>query len=547
MLAALKQIRDQFAAVFGPMKTHQKVTLVVLGLMVLAPFIYLMTAKPADDYEPLQWGAAYDREVLIQAEQALIERGYSDFKSVGQRLLAPKSKLDQYNAALNSAGINSPRSALDQEKEFDKLSVFTPREQLEARRDVILKKELRNMLRDISGIQDGEVFWARSKSSSRWPNAPAVTATVKLIPKLGKELTPDKVEDIRNAVANMVPDLKREAVVIVNTRTGRSYLPSDDSDPFDSKVDQRKQRVIYEYQSRIAEAVSYIPDVVVSVNVDFDNIRTSKERTQKIDQKTVELTTINKTRSSTSSQNQPSGIPGTSSNQPRDLTSANVAPSQSTEKDSETATYSAPSVTVTETELLGVAPKAVRATVSIPEDYIEKIAAREGVPTPKTDQEKADYRKAVEAIRTREIAKVKQHVQTLLPPGSGPESVAVSSFTAVPVEQPVASVPVTDRVGDLLTNWGSTFGLLLFAGWAMLMLKKSMPVIQPSETKALDTLVQALRPEPVFTPPPVAPMMMSMPEPEVEKPLTSRDALQDLVQQDPAAAAAILQKWLQKA
>lgn len=547
MLSALKQIREQFAAIFAPMKTHQKVTLVVLGLTVLAPFIYLMTARPADDYEPLQWGAAYDREVLIQAEQALVERGYSDFKSVGNRLLAPKSKLDQYNAALNAAGINNPRSVLDQEKELDKLSPFTPREQLDARREVVLKKELRNMLRDISGIQDGEVFWARSKSSSRWPNAPMVTATVKLIPKIGKELTPDKVDDIRNAVANMVPDLKRENVVIVNTRTGRSYLPSDESDPFDSKVDQRKQRVIFDYQTRIAEAVSYIPDVVVSVNVDFDNIRTSKERRQQIDQKTVELTTIAKTRSSTSTQNQPSGIPGTSSNQPRDLTSANVAPSQSNEKDSETATYSAPSVTVTETELVGVTPKAVRASVSIPEDYIEKIALREGVPVPKTDAEKADYRKALEAIRTREIANVKKAVQTLLPPGSGADAVAVSSFTPVSVEQPIAAVPVTDRVGDVLTNWGSTIGLLLFAAWALLMLKKSMPTAQPTDSKALDTLVQALRPEPVFAPPPPPPVMMSMPEPEEVKPQTSRDVLQDLVQQDPAAAAAILQKWLQKA
>lgn len=545
MLVALKQIREQFAAVFAPMKTHQKVTLVVLGLTVLAPFVYLMTAKPGDDLEPLQWGAAYDRDVLIQAEQALLERGYTDFKSVGQRIMAPKSRVDQYNAALNGAGINSPRSALDQEKEFDKLSVFTPREQLEARRDVILKKELRNMLRDISGIQDGEVFWARSKNSSRWPNAPMVTATVKLIPKVGKELTADKVEDIRSAVANMVPDLKRDNVVIVNTRTGRSFMPADEQDPFDSKVDQRKQRVIHDYQARISEAVSYIPDVVVSVNVDFDNIRTSKERKQQIDQKTVELTTINKTRSSTSTQNQQSGIPGTSSNQPRDLTAANVAPSQSNEKDSETATYSAPSVTVTETELVGVTPKAVRATVSIPDDYFEKIAAREGVLTPKTDAEKADYRKAIDVIRTREIAKVKQSVTTLLPPGSSPDSVAVASHTPVPVEQPIASVPVTEQVGDILTNWGSTLGLLLFAGWALLMLKKSMPTVQPSDSKALDSLVQALRPEPVFTPPP--PIMMSIPEPEEPQPQTSRDVLQDLVQQDPAAAAAILQKWLQKA
>lgn len=545
MLAALQQIREQFAAVFAPMKTHQKVTLVVLGLMVLTPFIYLMTAKPGDDLEPLQWGAAYDRDVLIQAEQALLERGYTDFKSVGQRIMAPKSKVDQYNAALNGAGINSPRSALDQEKEFDKLSVFTPREQLEARRDVILKKELRNMLRDISGIQDGEVFWARSKTSSRWPNAPLVTATVKLIPKVGKELTADKVEDIRSAVANMVPDLKRDNVVVVNTRTGRSFMPADEQDPFDSKVDQRKQRVVHDYQARISEAVSYIPDVVVSVNVDFDNIRTSKERKQQIDQKTVELTTINKTRSSTSTQTQPSGIPGTSSNQPRDLTSANVAPSQSNEKDSETATYSAPSVTVTETELVGVTPKAVRATVSIPDDYFEKIAAREGVPVPKTDSEKLDYRKAIDVIRTREIAKVKQSVTTLLPPGASPDSVAVASHTPVPVEQPVATVPVTEQVGDILTNWGSTLGLLLFAGWALLMLKKSMPAAQPTDSKALDSLVQALRPEPVFAPPP--PLMMPIPEPEELPPQTSRDILQDLVQQDPAAAAAILQKWLQKA
>ena len=547
MLAALQQIREQFAAVFTPMKMHQKVTLVALGLIVLAPFIYLMTGKSSDDMAPLQWGAAYDREVLIQAEQALVERGYSDFRSVGQRIMAPKSKVDQYNAALNAAGINNPRSALDQEKEFDKVNPFTPREQLEARRDLILKKELRNMLRDIAGIQDGDVTWARSKSASRWPNGPMVTATVKLVPKVGRELTSDKVEDIRSAVANMVPDLKRENVVVVNTRSGRSFMPSDENDPFNTKIEQRKQSMIADYEKRIFEVVGDIPNVKVGVTMDFDNIRSSKERRQQIDQKTVELTTIAKTSSSTNSQNQPTGIPGTTSNQPRDLTAGNVAPSQSNEKNSETATYSAPSVTVTETELVGLAPKAVRVSISIPDEYFEKVLVKEGTPLPKTDAEKADYRKAFDAVRTREIAKVKQHVTTLLPQGSPPEAVSVVSFTGVPVEQPVVSVPVTEQVGDLLSQWGSTIGLLLFAGWALLMLKKSMPASQGGDTKALDSLVQALKPEPVFTPPP--PMMMPMPDHEEDdiKPQTARDLLQDAVQQDPAAAAAILAKWLQKA
>lgn len=544
MLAALQQIREQFAAIFGPMKTHQKVTLVVLGITVLAPFIYLMTARPGNDFEPLQWGAAYDREVLIQAEQALLERGFTDFKTVGQRIMAPKLKVDQYNAALNAAGINSPRAALDQEKEFDKLSVFTPREQLDARRDMMLKKELRNMLREISGIQDGDVTWARSKSAARWPNGPLVTATVKLVPKAGKELTSDRIEDVRSAVANMVPDLKRENVVVVNTRTGRSFVHTDGND--DSKVLQVKQRVMQDYQMRITEAVSYIPDVVVSVNVDFDNIRSSKERKQQIDQKTVELTTITKTRSATSTQNQASGQPGTASNQPRDLNTVSTPPSQSNEKDSENATYAAPSVTVTETEHLGTTPKAVRVSVSIPDDYFEKIAIREGAPVPKTDQEKVEFRKRVDSISAREIAKVKQSVTTLLPPGSTPESVAVNSFTPVTVEQPVATVPMSEQVGDILTNWGSTIGLVLFAGWALLMLKKSMPASQPSDGKALDTLMQALRPEPPPVETAAAVAAAAEAEPEAPKPKNARDLLQDAVTQDPAAAAAILSKWLQK-
>lgn len=539
MLKQLTDIRDKFNALMGAMAFHQKVTLVVLGVTVLAPFIYLSFGKTETGLEPLQFGAAYDRESLMKAEQTLMDRGFTDFKTVGNRIMAPKSKITEYNAALFSNGAGSPHAGTEWEKNFQTVNVFTPRDQFEEGQDIRLKQELHTTLSKMDGVQDVKVNWARSKSRSRWPNTGSVTATVHVTPKSGRDVTNELASSLRDAVIGMVPDLKKEFVTVIDYRTGRAFKSNDSNDPFDSKAREYKEAVIRDYHSRISGALSFIPDVVVSVNVEFDNLKMSRERKQQIDPKTVEMATVTKSRTATNVEPQNGGVAGTTSNQPRDITTSQAS-KQSTEKDSETSTQSAASVTVTESEYMAAAPKAVKVAVSVPEDYFEKVALREGAKIGETDAEKAEFRKAVETIRTREQDKVKNAIATLLPTNSPPEAVSVTSHTAIPADLPKVDMPLAMTLTEVATNWGSSFALAAFAVWALLMLKKTMPAQAAPATNNIEALVKSMKPEP-----PPAPVVVAAPEP-AHVPRTKRELLQASIEQDPAAAAAILTKWLAK-
>lgn len=541
MLKQLTDIRDKFGALMNAMAFHQKVTLVVLGLVVLMPFLYLSFGKSEAEYEPLQFGLSYDRESLMKAEEVLMNRGLADFKTIGSRIMAPKSKVTEYNAALFSSGAGAAgfKSDFDKNVVESASNIFTSDKRYTDAREINLKQELNATLSKIDGVQDVKVNWARSQRRISSSNPVPVTATVHVTPKMGRELSKELASSLREAVVGMVPDLKKEHVTVIDYRTGRTFKASDANDPFDSKVREYKEGVIHDYQTRISSALSFIPDVVVSVNVEFDNLKMSRERKQQIDPKTVEMATTSKTRSATNVEPQTGGVAGTTSNQPRDITTTQPS-KQSTEKDSETSTQSAASVTVTENEYIASAPKAVKVAVSVPEEYFEKIVLNSGTKVGETDAEKAEFRKAVDAIRTRKTAEVKGMIATLMPTNSPPEAVSVTSHTTIPEELPKLEVPLTATLTQVAANWGSTVALAAFAIWALLMLRKTMPSQSAPPSSSIESLVKSMIPEP--PPPPVA-----APEPEPEPiPKTNREMLEATIQEDPAAAAAILTKWLAK-
>ncbi|MDA0283488.1 MAG: hypothetical protein O3B13_03125 [Planctomycetota bacterium] len=537
MLSIISNIRSQLSVLFGDMQPHQKVTLVALSLMVMVPFGLLIFGRQEGGDAPLQWGAAFDREVLMQAEQALSDRGFNDFRTVGHRILAPASKVDEYNGALMAAGIGSPHAYDELEAALKQVNPFTPQSQFAALMDVQLAKKMRNNLRAIDGIQDAQVIWSRPEGKSRWDKTSGVKASVHVTPEGGRELPRRLIESLRNSVASMVPDLERDNVVVVDRSTGQSWAGNDPADPFDNKLEEMKRSRVLYHKARIRDALNEIaPNAVVAVHVEFDNIMSARERSQQIDKSAVELTSITEVRETNSNEGPATGTPGTQSNQPRTLAPTNAQQSSTTDKDQMTKSFSVPSMVVSETQRTPLNEKSMQVAVSIPEGHLEQLVIREGIPQGTTDEEKAKFRKEVDTTRADFIVKVKQIVSKLIPPGSPLEdSISVTTYRRIEPDTPATDLPVTDMVTDFISTWGSSIALTLFGLWALMLLKKSMPVSQSTpSTAALDKLTNAV--------------MSAEAEKPVEesKPLTNRDALELAVQSDPAAAAAVISKWLQK-
>ena len=547
MVELLSKIRSQFNALFGDMQPHQKMTLVALGLMVMVPFGMLIFGGDEGGTTPLQYGAAFDSEVRAQAEQALLDRGFNDFQTVGGRILVPSSKVDEYNGALMAAGISSPHAYDELESALKQVNPFTPQNQFAALMDMQLSKKIRNNLRAIDGIRDAQVIWSRPEGQSRWGKPGGVKASVHVTPDGGRELPRRLVESLRNSVATMVPDLERDNVVVIDRSTGQSWAGNDPDDPFDNKLEELKHSRVQFHQMRIQDALNEIaPNSVVAVNVEFDDVMSIRERKQEIDT-AVELTNIVEKAESSSNDAPASGVPGTASNQPRNLASSSPRQTSSTDTDERTKSFSVPSMTVSETERTPLNEKSLQVAVSIPEGHIEKLVLLDGVPQGTTDQEKADFLTAVETKKGIFTSTVEEIVTKLIPPNSADGSVVVTTHRRIEQEIPQQSLPFTDMLKDFFSTWGSSIALTLFGVWALMLLKKSMPVSESApSTNALDKLSNTVTTVAADFAAAAVEKEVVVAEAEARH-MSNRETLETTVENDPASAAAIISKWLQEA
>ena len=547
MVEFVNKIRTQLNALFGDMQPHQKMTLVALGLMVMVPFGILIFGGEEGGTTPLQYGAAFDSEVRAQAEQALLDRGFNDFQTVGGRILVPSSKVDEYNGALMAAGISSPHAYDELESALKQVNPFTPQSQFAALMDMQLSKKIRNNLRAIDGIRDAQVIWSRPEGKSRWGKTGGVKASVHVTPDGGRELPRRLVESLRNSVATMVPDLERDNVVVIDRSTGQSWAGNDPDDPFDNKLEEMKRSRVQFHRMRIQDALNEIaPNSVVAVNVEFDDVMSSRERKQEID-KGVPLTSISEKEESSSNEGPASGAPGTASNQPRNLASANAIQTSSTGTNERTKEFSVPSMTISTIERTPLKEKSLQVAVSVPEGHIEQLVMRDGISQGTTDQEKADFLAAFETKKGTFTKNIEDIVTKLIPPTSPEGSVVVTTHRRIEQPMPQMDLPFTDMLKDFFSTWGSSIALTLFGAWALMLLKKSMPVSETApSTNALDKLSNTVTTVAEEFANAANEKEVAIAEAE-QKHLSNRETLETTVENDPAGAAAILSKWLQEA
>jgi flagellar M-ring protein FliF len=314
-----------------------------------------------------------------------------------------------------------------------------------------------------------------------------------------------------------------------------AYTPDQDGDPFDSRLMQRVKEFTRNYEEQIAQALEYIPNVGVTVNVDLENIKRSTERSTKVNPKeTVALHSAEVSRNENLREQPTRAEPGNVSNRPRELEMTAGQERTRTTSETNSQSINATSYVVTDRELIAAMPRAVQVSVAIPDDYYHAVALKRGLSEGTTDPEKQEFRKAVEAIKAEEERNVKATLLTLIPAGSPESAIHVSSIVRLDQTRPEVSTPWTMLVSEFIREWGSSLALACFAAWALWMVNRSMP--RPGAEPAT---AAAMLPPPVDEPEPEAKVK------PIEK--TARDELQTIVRDNPEMTASVLMKWLQAA
>lgn len=531
---ALKRFYETYFKFLGDIPPSQRLTLIVLPVLVMAVFGGLIWWGQTSGSEALMAGKVFSRDELKQADEALRRAGLNDFRSDGGKILVPQGQATRYNAALVASGATPAQFGTEFDKLHEKYGMFASEKQRQEMLELAKAKELAKIIRAIPDIEDAGVIWERGRRRG-FTGDSKVTATVSVLPKAGRDLPGSLVHSLRLSVAGAVADLAVHDVTVLNMRTGLAYRAQEQDDPFNSQVIDHVQRFTNHHQKVIGEALQYIPNVVVSVNVDIDNLKTSWEQERRFEPKTVPLRSVDEQDNFRSNERRPNNEPGVVPNRGADARQVATIESTRTNEKTRTTSDNVPlSTKVSEKSFTGLLPKSVQVSISIPKDYYKAIALKQG----ESESDKTAFEAKLKQIQADEEKNVSQIVAKLIPQGSPTGAVNVSSYVRLDGPASAVATPWAYTVGELVAQWGSTVGLAVFALVVLMMLQRSMKStsLAPETEAAQASGVAAAKGKATGKKEVAA-------EDDTPRPETKRDRLQREVKDNPEAAAAVLSKW----
>ncbi len=526
------------------MAPSQRLTLLVLPVVLVGAFGMLMYSNSASSDVALSWGKVFTSAELSAAQQTLRDANLNDFRTDGQRIMVPSQHVDSYNAALLEGGALPNGFASELEKQLDKDGIFVGDKQRRERKHVAMQRALSKMITAIEDIEHAEVVWSQPEARIWRRSTPKIKATVFVRPRGGRILPQSLIEGVRSAIAGVIDGLSPFDVVVMDQVNRKTYKPDSQDDPFSSRMLNLTKAYTEEYSDRINGALDFIDDVIVTVNVKLDPLLRHDEQSRQIDPKKVVVVRQQETKNNrTSSQERPSIEPGVVSNQGNDVAAATGNKSSLKTTSSETDVQTVPSVLVEQKQTIGNTPQEVHVSVQIPYDYYrnaaaKKVTAETGLTeNAENDADKQKFLAARDAaIKTMETT-VKADVTAIVAKAIGsnqPENtIQVSSYTLLDQKPSEVETSIVETVGNVTTQWGSAVALAAFAFWALWMLNRSTPQA-PAELPKVEeptlTLHKTKKQEEEVE--------------EVPKGPTERDKLQNIVRDNPEVAASVIGRWL---
>jgi flagellar M-ring protein FliF len=322
-------------------------------------------------------------------------------------------------------------------------------------------------------------------------------------------------------------------VTVFDLSTGITHAQDPTDDPFDNKLVGRIDEFQRQYQRKIEQDLSYIPDVGVTVHVDVDNLKSSIVRNQVVDPKKIAPVYSQESSIKDTQRQQPArGEPGQVANRPGSVAATGIERDRQF-TDGSTQAVNGVSFEVSEKQLIAAMPKAVQVSVAIPRDYYRSVAAARKA-AGETDAKLLEPAEIEKSVTTAVTASVR----ALIPPDSLPTALVVNSVDRVTPPAPVLTVSWTDQLFDGTQRWGGAALLAVFALFALRMLKKSTPAAPPEVLPELSPVGSTSQPGQ-----PAGQAAMD----DVPREPTRRDLIQNLVRDNPEATAAVIGKWLQAA
>jgi len=517
----VKRLHGQLIELVRAMTPRARVTVGGLILAVLLGLAYLTQQKLAGETTYLLGGQPFSSDELTTVQGALGKAQLNDFTVEGNRLRIPKSKQAAYLAAL-ADGNALPQTLTDIFSEGnEKTNWWSTRQQQVAQARATKKKWLSLMLRSMNGVESADVEFDKEESRG-WKPTQIATALVAVKMRGGQPLTEDRAayfQRVAAAALNMSPPdvtvVDRNSDLVVGGANAQGTVGAADD------YLNLKRKYQADYEAKLHKALSYVPGVMVSAEVELDREQRREGARAPLDA------------------NGPLGI----ANQPANLRGFPAARPNSGEETGLVATNAPPTLQQNRTDSPGWTPRQVKVSVGVPTSYFDEIWRR------RHSDRAADHAVAPPAdelaqIELAEIARIRQCASGLIPNSDAaatePLVTVTPFFHAVPSE--AVKPPLAALVSAWLVSSGPEVAVILIAivGLAALRLALRHVVRRPPQVQQTATGATESR----STGGPHVSRLRADLAQRISSGRPSREDLADIVREDPAAAANVLRSWI---
>jgi flagellar M-ring protein FliF len=552
----INQAYGQLVELLRSMSVGTRIATGLLLAGVAISVVYLFQYEVGGGDEFLLGGRPFTPSEITAIEASFATAGLNKSEIVGSQIRIPRGQKDVYLAAM-ADGHAIPA---DFYKYLDDAiaahSPFENSKSLEMRHGNAKQKELSLMIGRMRGIESATVLYDEEMKRGLVPqkNKTAMVA----VQTRGGQLEEDQVKAIRNVVASAYAGLDRRNITVTDLN-GMTYggaigpdgLPEDESAYATHKI--RYER---EFQRKIQQQLAYIPRVIVGVNAELNPELHNSSTLFKLDPKPVAVNTKESTKESSSHSPQIAGRPGAVSNgvgntpQSVQQTAASGPESQTTESKSDI--QNIPGHDTTIRQLAPLIPKKITASIDIPSSYYVDVWRKRN-PQPADKTVKQPDAAELATIETEIKKSVQEKIRNLLPDfdrGTNPyPHVVVETYTDLP--RPMAEPPTLAAQSGawLAENW-QTLAVIGVGLFSLLMLRgmvRSPSLGRPAAPAAATASHQPKtahqepaeedEPEPVR----VLKTKFTMSGPDL------KSELQEIVKENPDAAANVLRAWIGEA
>jgi len=236
--------------------THRAIVGVAAAVLLA---VILLVGHHASDvkYVSLALGKQFSLDELTNIENSFRDQQLTSFKREGQQILVPEEEQTTYDAALLKENQLPKDWASEWEAKYEQTNPFTSSRKLQMLKEISLAKELKRIIQGLDDIAEANVVWAETETST-WPaRGQKVTASVNIRPQPGHTLSDQTIRAIQFSVANMVPNLEPQDVVVLDYAAGRHYQMHPEQARFETDLDHWIDREVTRWQSTLLPALQH--------------------------------------------------------------------------------------------------------------------------------------------------------------------------------------------------------------------------------------------------------------------------------------------------